>query len=282
MSDIKQCFTSRWPDGLIVDVDWSQLEVVILQVETQDGVLKRELNDGIDLHCALTADVYHVPYNTVYDAVKAGDGEWIKRRKVMKAGRFALQYGAGAKKISEQTGFSLDEADNFIKTYYNKYRGIDRWNKKVREEVLISAKPTGLLDKDGQMVYKGQYIGPNGRRYVFTGTKNKWGKLSFPPTKLQNYPIQGLASDFVKMMRSKVNKEIYQYTYAVPDKVQHINTVHDSIMYDCADKLTAKYVIDSIESVYRLAKTYLSSMINSSRDVEVPFYYSIKTTEHWS
>jgi DNA polymerase-1 len=282
MSDIKKCFTSRWPSGYIVDVDWSQLEVVMLQVETQDSVLKRELVEGIDLHCALTADVHHVPYSVVYEAVKAGDAEWTKRRKIMKAGRFALQYGAGAKKISEQTGFSLDEAENFIKTYYAKYRGIDKWNQSVKAHVLSSAKPTGLLDKDGEVVYKGQYIGPNGRRYVFTGTKNKWGKLSFPPTKLQNYPIQGLASDFVKMMRSRVNKEIYKHTWSTPEKILHINTVHDSIMYDCVDSEAAKYAIDCIDNVYRKAREYLSSMLESKRDVMVPFHYSVKTTKHWS
>jgi len=267
---------------MIVDVDWSQLEVIMLQVETQDRCLRDELNNGIDLHCALTADVYHVPYKLVHDAVKAGDAEWTKRRKVMKAGRFAMQYGAGAKKISEQTGFSLEEAGNFIKTYYAKYPLIEAWNINIKSHVLASAKPTGMLDKDGEVVYKGQYIGPNGRRYVFTGTKNKWGKLSFPPTKLQNYPIQGLASDFVKMMRSKVNKDIYQYTYGVPEKVLHINTVHDSIMYDCADEDAAKYVVDSITNVYSKAKHYLSEMVFSKRDVTVPFNYSIKTTKNWS
>jgi hypothetical protein len=117
---------------------------------------------------------------------------------------------------------------------------------------------------------------------VFTGTKNKWGKLSFPPTKLQNYPIQGLASDFVKMMRSKVNKEIYQYTYGAPDKVLHINTVHDSIMYDCADSVAAKYVVDCIDNVYKKAREHLFTMLSSKRDVMVPFSYSVKTIKNWS
>jgi DNA polymerase I len=282
MSDIKKCFTSRWADGYIVDVDWSQLEVVMLQVETQDEALKEELINGVDLHSALTAEVYHVPYETVINSIKDGDPEWIKKRKVMKSGRFAIQYGAGPKKISEQTGFSIAEAEYFIKTYYRKYKGIGDWNSKVKSYVLASAKPSGLVDKDGEVVYKGQYVGPNGRRYVFSGTRNKWGKLSFPPTKLQNYPIQGLASDFVKMMRSKVNKEIYGYTYGAPEKILHINTVHDSIMYDCKNYEIAKYVEDCIDNVYRKAQYHLSNMLFHDRVVSVPFLYSFKITKHWS
>jgi DNA polymerase I-like protein with 3'-5' exonuclease and polymerase domains len=280
MSEIKQCFTSRYPGGSIVEVDWSQLEVVILAVETQDSTLASELIDGLDLHCALTAEVYKTPYTEVYKAVKDGDMLWTARRKKMKSGRFAIQYGAGAKKIAEQTGFTEIEAEQFIKAYYARYRGIKDWNNRVRDYVTVSSKVTGIVDKDGQPVYKGQYVGPNGRRYVFTGTLNKWGKVSFPPTKLQNYPIQGLASDFVKMMRSKVIRELYKYTYK-PDVV-HINTVHDSIMFDCANKPSEDFLKETIDREYGKAKHYLAEMISSKRDVIVPFNYSFKSTESWS
>lgn len=279
MSDIKKCFTSRWGAGSIVEIDWNQLEVVILAVESQDMVLTQELNEGIDLHTSMTATVYGQPYEAVMNAIALGDYEWTKRRKKIKSARFALQYGAGAKKVAETAGWDLEEAKVFINKYYDRYAGIHLWNKLVELEVKRTAKPTGNV-VEGFAEYKGQYISPNGRRYVFTGRQNKWGSISFPPTKLQNYPIQGLASDFVKMMRSIVLRELYGYTLK-PD-ILHVNTIHDSIMFDCKTGDDEEFLKRVIKDQYGRAQSYLYELVNTERKVEVPLNYSIKSNYYWS
>ena len=282
MSDIKKCFTSRYgSDGKIVEIDWNQLEVVVLQIETQDRQLFYEINNGVDLHCALTATVYETPYKDVSAAVRDGDPTWTKRRKQMKSARFALQYGAGAKKISELTGWTEAEAKLFILKYYGNYPDIAKWNKEVRKQVEATAKPIGMVDKDGQPVYKGQYTSPSGRRYVFTGTLDKrWGKLSFSPNQLQNYPIQGLASDFVKRMRSKLLRELYKYTYK--PQCLHVNTIHDSVMFDVGDLDSHTFLIDTVKNVYGSAMFEMSELVNKERLVHVPIGYSIKHGSFWS
>lgn len=280
MSNIKRCFTSRWEGGSIVEIDWAQLEVVMLQVESQDEYLGQQLREGVDLHCAMTAEVFREDYATVYRGIKDGDSHWIARRKKMKSARFALQYGAGIKKIAETSGFSEAEAKVFVDTYFTLYRGIRDWNTLVKSTVINTSKPTGELDENGELVYKGQYTSPNGRRYVFTGTKNKWGKLSFPPTKLQNYPIQGLASDFVKMMRTKVIKKLYSYTCAgcsIP-----VNTIHDSVIFDCQNKDSVQMLKYIIDEKYGNAQFYLADMLGRTRRVNVPFNYTFKVNNHWS
>jgi DNA polymerase I-like protein with 3'-5' exonuclease and polymerase domains len=279
MSDIKKCFTSRWDTGRIVEIDWNQLEVVILAVESQDIVLTSELNDGIDLHSAMTATVYGKPYNYVKSYVDAGDDDWVGRRKKIKSARFALQYGAGAKKIAETAGWDIGEAKTFQKAYYDRYCGIFIWNQLVKNEVIKTAKPTGNV-VEGFAEYRGQYISPNGRRYVFTGRQNKWGGISFPPTKLQNYPIQGLASDFVKMMRRVILKELYGYTLK-PD-ILHVNTIHDSIMFDCKTGDDEEFLRKIIKEQYAQASTYLYRLVHRERKVAVPLNYSIKSNHYWS
>ena len=279
MSDIKKCFTSRWDTGRIVEIDWNQLEVVILAVESADMILTQELNEGIDLHTSMTATVYGQPYENVMNAIALGDYEWTKRRKKIKSARFALQYGAGAKKVAETAGWDLEEAKVFINKYYDRYAGIHLWNKLVENEVKRTAKPTGNV-VEGFAEYKGQYISPNGRRYVFTGRQNKWDGISFPPTKLQNYPIQGLASDFVNMMRSVVLKELYGYTLK-PD-ILHVNTIHDSIMFDCKTGDDEEFLRKIIKDQYGRAPWYLSELVHRERKVEVPLNYSIKSNHYWS
>ena len=281
MSDIKKCFTSRYgPQGTIVEIDWNQLEVVVLQIETQDKMLEQEISAGTDLHCAMTSAVHGVPYSIIYNAIKDGDVEWTRKRKEIKSARFALQYGAGAKRIAELTGWSIEQATHFIKAYYHNYRDIFNWNNLVRDLVLASAKPTGEVDKDGYPVYKGQYTSPSGRRYVFSGTRNKWNKLSFSPNQLQNYPIQGLASDFVKLMRSKLLRELYKYTYK--PQCLHINTIHDSVMFDVGDQASLDFLIDCVKLVYGTAQHMMSELVNREREVLVPIKYSIKHGSFWS
>lgn len=279
MSHIKECFTSRWDGGLLLEADWNQLEVVMLQIESQDQTLADELNEGVDLHCALTADVYHLPYSVVADKYRDGDEDITKKRKKMKSARFAMQYGASAPKLAATAEMSVEEAKNFISLYYSKYPGIHTWNHMVRSLVLESAKPTGEIDAEGIPVYKGQYTGPNGRRYVFTGGP-KYGKVSFSPTKLQNYPIQGLASDFVKMMRTKVLRELYRYTYTL--EAYPINTIHDSIMFDCKGNEELTEIKRHIDQVYKTSQSSLYEMCNRSRTVKVPIKYSIKSGPYWS
>lgn len=274
MSQIKHCFTSRFKDGYIAEVDWNQLEVVILQVESQDTVLRQELQDGLDLHTAMTSVVYNTPYTTIKEEITAGNKDWIAKRKKVKSGRFALQYGASAKKIAATTGWSESEARDFVEVYYRRYPGIKAWQKMVKAEVKRSALPI-----DG--VWKGQYISPNGRRYVFTGEWNAaYNMVSFPPTKLQNYPIQGLASDFVKRMRHLLIKDLIRADLL--HEIVPVNTIHDSVMFDCLDLKAFNKLEAIIKNVYGRAQKDLYLMCNSLRKVDVPLNYSIKYGTYWS
>lgn len=275
MSNIKHVFTSRFEDGYILEVDWNQLEIVILQIESQDLTLKDELNEGLDLHTAMTADVARQPYLIVANAISAGDDTWIKRRKQIKSARFALQYGASAAKIAKVAGWDEGSAREFVDVYYSKYKGIKRWQQMVKKQVLDTARP-----KDDK--WYGQYTSPNGRRYIFQGEWNpKYNKVNFPPTKMFNYPIQGLASDFVKVMRSKLIKELIDLGskggYYLP-----INTIHDSVMFDVGSYGAKEHLEDTIDFVYGKAPLELHDMLLGTRKVEVPFRYSIKSGKYWS
>lgn len=275
MSEIKKAFRSRFHEGWIVEVDWNQLEVVILQVESGDPVLAKQLRDGIDLHTSMTAAVHNTDYDFIRNQITLGHPEWVAHRKKIKSARFALQYGAGAAKIAETAGTTEEWAREFTRKYYDMYPVIYQWQKHLKKVVVESAKPSG---KDGE--WKGQYISPNGRRYIFTGNINSWGKVSFPPNKLYNYPIQGLASDFVKMMRSDLITRIND-CWHLNKTIFPINTIHDSVMFDVSPNHieTIKEIIDY---VYSTADKALELMLDFRRKVEVPLKWTIKSDHYWS
>jgi DNA polymerase I-like protein with 3'-5' exonuclease and polymerase domains len=55
---IKQIFASRFRDGMIVEVDFNQLEVVALAHVTKDTQLIRDISSGVDIHSALYEGLY--------------------------------------------------------------------------------------------------------------------------------------------------------------------------------------------------------------------------------
>jgi DNA polymerase I-like protein with 3'-5' exonuclease and polymerase domains len=95
MSRIKECFKSRWgDDGVIMEADFSQLEVIALAFLSQDTHLIHDIISGVDMHCMSASFLYDTPYDYILKACKAGDVEWIKKRKLSKGPSFQLNVAA--------------------------------------------------------------------------------------------------------------------------------------------------------------------------------------------
>ena len=93
---IKDCFISRWgSDGYLMEVDFSQLEVVALAILSGDPVLKDDLLSGRDMHRMRAAELFGIPEASVTDG----------QRQLCKQLSFQLQYGAGYKSMAEKNGF---------------------------------------------------------------------------------------------------------------------------------------------------------------------------------
>jgi DNA polymerase-1 len=167
-------------------------------------------------------------------------------RKSTKRMTFQLQYGAGAKSMSEKLGLTKAIAQGFIEAYYGRYSRLAEWQADIMEAVKRSRKPSEGRLPSGLPQGRGQYESPTGRVYVFLekdkpeGWRGKDTEPDFNPPEVKNYPIQGFATgDIMALYRGKV----YRRMLALPDllkKALPINTVHDSVMFDCYDKETAE------------------------------------------
>ena len=216
---IKQIFTSRFENGLIVEVDFNQLEVVALAHVTGDEQLTEDIASGTDIHSAL--------YKAMFGRMPTKE-----ERKPFKARTFQLIYGAGAKAISKQAGCSIDEAKKFVDVFYTRYSGVADWHKNFAEEV--ESNSVYELDDEGFREKVKTYIlhTETGRRFCFKEyySDSSWSSrtYNFSPTELKNYPIQGLATgDIVPMMLGIIFRELKGR-----DDVKMVNTIHDSLMFD--------------------------------------------------
>lgn len=234
MSEIKACFPSRFENGVILESDFSQLEVVGLAALTLDPVLVQDLLDGRDMHRKFAAERFGI---TEEEVTKT-------QRTITKQMTFQLQYGSGAAGMSRKLGIPESEAATFIEVYYKRYQRVKEWQEEVIEAVRRSRKPTGARTPSGQVQGKGVWESPTGRLYAFLeqdkpeGWKGRDKSADFAPTQIKNYPVQGTATgDIMAVFRARLYRILL--THPLRYKCLPINTVHDSVMYDCVDRESA-------------------------------------------
>jgi DNA polymerase I-like protein with 3'-5' exonuclease and polymerase domains len=216
---IKQIFNSRYTNGVIVEVDFNQLEVVALAHVTRDKQLIDDISSGIDIHSALYKDMF-------------GRMPTKEERKPFKSRTFQLIYGAGAKAIAKQAGCTLEEATKFVDVFYSRYKSVAKWHTDFAK--MIEAGATNDVNEEGFREKFRTYVHQTetGRKYCFSEYYNEssWSTrmYTFSPTELKNYPVQGLATgDIVPMMLGVIFRQLMGR-----DDVKIINTVHDSLMFD--------------------------------------------------
>lgn len=89
-SRVKEVFTSRYPQGYIVQSDFSALEIFIQAILTGSVNMIQDLRDGLDMHCVRVAQKMGIPYNDDLLLKCKGDKhtpplkEWAQARKYAK------------------------------------------------------------------------------------------------------------------------------------------------------------------------------------------------------
>src|SRR5688572_2534432 len=157
MSDIKACFVSRWEEGVLLESDFSQLEVVGLAALSRDGNLIADLLSGRDMHTYFTAKRLKIDESEVTP----------KERKITKRLTFQLQYGSGPANMARKIGIPVEEAKAFIEEYYGRYSEVKQWQELVMAEVETSREDTDRLTPGGLPQGKGTWLSPTGRIYTF-------------------------------------------------------------------------------------------------------------------
>ena len=296
MSDIKQCFTSRFVGGVMMEADFSQLEVIGLAILSEDKQLRQDILDGKDMHCVSASWVSGESYEHIKERVDAGDKKYIAMRQAAKQPRFELQYGAGAPTIAKNNGWPLSKAQDYIKRYYERYPEVKGWQDMVSAVVEGTAKLTNETTPSGDIIKRGYFKSITGRRYVFKQFESKGTRFdpktkkrvprepSFSPTQLKNYPVQGFATgDIVPEVLGRLRRVLTENNLS--DKVLLVNTVHDSVLFDVDVKAIREmsYSIDGIalfiKNVMELAPQFMEERFGVK--IDLPLKVDVKYGESW-
>ena len=256
--EILEVFTSRHDDGVIVECDYSQLEVVVQAFLTQSTKMISDIKNGIDFHCKRLSYAEQLPYDTVVANVATSE-EWKLKRKAAKQVSFQKAYGAHPKKIALSTGLPLEMVERIfheedmdypeIKIFYERVlEEVTRTRTPLPELIKIRNKDTGAyLTKAGENAAYGTFTNINGKIYTFyekavLTKRGVYRYFSLPD--IQNYPIQGLAADIVAMQVG----ELFRFAIQHRDKFRLINEVHDSILLD-VKKEHLDFTLDKVRAI---------------------------------
>ena len=241
-SDVKAMFTSRFKDGVMGEIDFSQLEVIVQGWLSGDKNMCRDIRDKIDFHCKRVALKNDISYEQALweckDEKLSSDFEmWKKERTKCKIFSFQRAYGAGAATIADETGMTVEAIKAMIVAEDKEYPGIKKFNDRVAQIVMDSA----VFFRDGERGYrpfrKGQWQAPTGTIYEWRSwdspkfLRDKGIMDSFSPPEMMNYPVQGTGGEIVQMVGGMLWRWFVS-TDNFDGKAFLVNTVHDCNWFD--------------------------------------------------
>jgi len=224
----------------IISADYSQLELRLLAHITQDPVMLEAFQKGEDIH-ARTARL-------VFGAKT--DEELRDARRFAKIVNFAIAYAIEPWGLSQRVGISRQEAKKVIEDYYNTYKGVRRY----MEEVPIRAREHGYV----RSIY--------GRIRPLPGIQDRNANIrKAAEREAINMPIQGTASDIVKIAMLKVDEEFRRAGL----ESRLLMQVHDELLVEVPEKEIAK--------VTEVLKHEMETAVS----LDVPLVADVGVGENW-
>ena len=181
--DLRHYFIPKNNDYVLIDADYSQIELRLLAAISGDEVMIGAFNSGVDIHTATASAVFGVPEEMV-------TGEMRKRAKAV---NFGIVYGIGEFSLSDDLHISMKQAKEYIESYKASYPAVDAYLKNIVKEGYENGYVSTLYGR---------------RRYIpeLTG-QNKMLK-KFGERVAMNSPIQGTAADIIKVAMINVNRKL--------------------------------------------------------------------------
>ena len=212
--ELRRFFKPATDDYVIIDADYSQIELRLLAHMSGDSNMINAFLGGTDIHTSTAASVFGVDAESVTSEM----------RKKAKAVNFGILYGIGAFSLSDDIGVSRAEAQAFIDRYLSSYPGIDAYLKGTIAAAYEDGYVTTLFGR---------------RRYIpeLSGTNKMQQK--FGERVAMNSPIQGTAADVIKLAMIRVDKRLKEEGI----DARLILQVHDELLLEahrsCADQARA-------------------------------------------
>ncbi|MBE6886627.1 MAG: DNA polymerase I [Ruminococcaceae bacterium] len=177
-SRMRKFFRAK-PGYLLVDADYSQIELRVLAAVSEDRNMQTAFRNGVDIHTETASKVLGIPYELVTPQMRSN----------AKAVNFGIVYGIGAFSLSQDLHISVAEASRMIDNYLTTFSGV----KQFMEDTVENAKRDGYVSTlfgrrraTPELTASNKMVQAAGKRLAM------------------NTPIQGAAADIIKLAMIRV------------------------------------------------------------------------------
>jgi DNA polymerase-1 len=226
--EVRKAFAAQGaPDWLLLSADYSQIELRVLAHISQDPALLAAFHRGEDIHAATASMMFDVPLDKVVP----------DQRRVAKILNFGVIYGLSAYGISQQTGFSPEQGQKFIDSYFAKYPGIRSYLERTKEQARTQGYVETVLGR---------------RRYMPEIQSGSFTARQAAERTAVNMPIQGTAADIMKVAMIRVHDRLTRDGL----KARMLLQVHDELLFELPkeeQELLSRMLREEMGSAMKLA-----------------------------
>lgn len=225
----------------LVCADYSQIELRLMAQFSGDETMLHAFNNNVDIHATTASKVFGVPLEMVT----------ADMRRQAKAVNFGIIYGISDFGLSEDLGIPVYKARDFIAGYFATYPKV----KEYMEKCVEVAKEKG---------YVTTYL--NRRREIPELKSSNYNLRNFGERVAMNMPLQGSASDIIKVAMLRVSKALKDGGF----KAKLIMQVHDELIID-----------SPVEECEKVKKLLVESMENITTDFSLKLVADCSAGKSW-
>ncbi len=203
---IRQAFVAA-PGMKLVSLDYSQIELRLLAHIAKVEPLIQAFQQGRDIHQITASEIFGLPLDQIDS----------HHRRQAKAINFGIIYGISSFGLGQQLGISGSQASQIIKTYFERYPGIQDYMEHCKELARQQGYVETLM----------------GRRCYTPGILEKNPALrGFAERQAINAPLQGSNADIIKKAMIQIDTYLQHYKYATRLLLQ----VHDELVFEMPEQ----------------------------------------------
>jgi DNA polymerase-1 len=237
--DIRAAFVPE-PGWTLLAADYSQIELRLLAHFSGDPVLVDSFRHNEDIHTRTASEVFGVAPLMVTPEM----------RRNAKAVNFGIVYGQTSFGLAAQLGVSRDEAEHYIKGYFERYAGVRKWLDHTIAEVRE----------------RGYTLTLHGRRRTIPDIQStNVNARNFAERTAVNTPLQGTASDLIKLAMIRIDADLREAGM----RSRMLLQVHDELVLECPP--------EELEAASKLVKRRMEGVAQ----LKVPLLVETGTGTNW-
>lgn len=242
-------------DFVIMAADYSQIELRIAGMLSQDSVLVEAFQHDKDIHTTVASRVFHVSEDQVTSDMR-------RKAKVI---NFGILYGMGVTALQKNLDTSRAEAQKFYDEYFEQMTGLANFI----SETINQAKKKGYTET------------LFGRKRMFPALRSTIPFMkAMAERAASNAPIQGTSADIIKLAMIDIDRTIKEHR--LDGKVFMTMQIHDELVFEVHESAIdqASHIIR--ETMEQVLDRYWDNRCETYQDIQkVPLRVSLSHGKTW-